>query len=213
MAKRPIFIPGNQKKNLVIIKEIQFKWNPGFAVIQKKKNIKNLHDSAKNLNLNPILEVSTKSDLLLGRKLSAFNLQINTSMGLITVESAFQGSKVFENGGPFTELYRKSSLEAKRYQKLKEAGKLQGFEFLGTWWPLEPKTVFYDWLYLSALITKHEALMKMLEYKGFSDIEFNPRKSINCQAKSCALAVALLKLDLLDEVLNSKDSFIENCSH
>jgi hypothetical protein len=96
---------------------------------------------------------------------------------------------------------------------LKEAGKLQGFEFLGTWWPLEPKTVFYDWLYLSALITKHEALMKMLEYKGFSDIEFNPRKSINCQAKSCALAVALLKLDLLDEVLNSKDSFIENCSH
>jgi hypothetical protein len=212
MAKRPIFIPGNHKDKLVETREVQFKWNPGFAVIQKKKNIKNLHDSAQNLNLYPILEVSTKSEQLIGRKLSAFNLQINTCIGIITVESAFQGSKVFENGGPFTELYRKSSVEAKRCQKLREVGKLKGFNFFGTWWPLEPKTVFYDWLYLSALITRQEELMKLIEYKGFSDIEFNPKKSINCQAKSCALAVALLKLDLLDEALNSKDYFIESCS-
>ena len=33
---------------------------------------------------------------------------------------------------------------------------------------------------------------------GFTDIEFNPERSINCQARSCALLVTLLKNDWID---------------
>jgi len=43
----------------------------------------------------------------------------------------------------------------------------------------------------------------------FSDIEFNPKKSINCQARTCAVLVSLVRLDLIDEALSSKDRFIE----
>ena len=43
MAKRPIFVPTPDSTELV--KEIFFnlKWHPGFAAVQKEKNIKALH--------------------------------------------------------------------------------------------------------------------------------------------------------------------------
>jgi hypothetical protein len=34
------------------------------------------------------------------------------------------------------------------------------------------------------------ALARLNKYVGFTDIEFNPSKSINCQARSCALFVS-----------------------
>ena len=62
------------------------------------------------------LEVSTKSNEKLGQRLSAFNLKIDTKIGEITIESAFQGSKVFEHGGPYTDIYKKDSRDAKSMQ-------------------------------------------------------------------------------------------------
>jgi hypothetical protein len=44
-------------------------------------------------------------------------------------------------------------------------------------------------------------------YAGFTDIEFNPRKSINCQARSIALFLALMKRNLLDEVVCGPENF------
>lgn len=73
-------------------------------------------------------------------------------------------------------------------------------------------TAFYDWLYLSALQTHQEFLKRLFAYKGFTDIEFNPERSINCQARSCALLVALLRLDSLNEALRSQQDFIEATS-
>ncbi len=75
-----------------------------------------------------------------------------------------------------------------------------------------PKTAFYDWLYLTALRPHQEFLTKLFVYKGFTDIEFNPQKSINCQARTCALLVSLLKLNLLDEALRSQTDFIDMVS-
>ena len=100
MAIRPIFIPSFDKKELFREEEIEFKYYNGFAVSQKQKCIKSLHEHANDKGYKNILEVSTKSETLLGQKLSAFNLQIETeNYGLISIESAFQGSKVFANGG------------------------------------------------------------------------------------------------------------------
>ena len=87
--------------------------------------------------------------------MSAFHMSVRTNRhGLIKLELAFQGSKVFERGGPFTDLYRKGDTEigqAKRDPRLQDSGRLIGFSFEGLECPLEPKTAFYDWLYCSCL--------------------------------------------------------------
>ena len=46
-----------------------------------------------------------------------------------------------------------------------------------------------------------------MEFDVFTDIEFNPQKSFNCQARSVAIAVTLLKNNLLDKFLNDKNLF------
>ncbi len=51
--------------------------------------------------------------------------------------------------------------------------------------------------------------MQILDYTAFTDIEFNPKKSINCQARSCALYVSLARKELLDIALESKESFLD----
>jgi len=212
MAKRPIFVPIGRAEHLVDEVQVDFQWNSGFAPVQKKKNIVGLHDAAEKKGLFPLLEVSTKSEELLGQRLSAFSLKIETEIGQISIEAAFQGSKVFENGGPFTDIYKKESWEAKKDPRIKESGRLIGFNYFGQEWPLEPKTAFYDWLYLTALKPHQEYLKRLFSYKGFTDIEFNPEKSINCQARTCALLVSLLKLHTLDEALRSQQNFIDTIS-
>jgi hypothetical protein len=209
MAKRPVFIPAPGRDRLVDKVEIEFVWNPGFAPVQKKKNIVSLHENARKEGLHPLLEVSTKADDPLGQRLSAFNLKIETQDGPISLEAAFQGSKVFEEGGPYTDLYEEEGRAAKKDPRLRASGKLSHFDFHGDRWPLTPKTAFYDWLYLRAIGPCRECLEKLGEYKGFTDIEFNPEKSINCQARACALVVSLVRRGWLDAALKSPAHFID----
>lgn len=129
--------------------------------------------------------------------------------GRFPVEAAFQGSKVFEKGGPYRDMYELSGREIKREERLKDSGALEGFDFLGDLWNLKPRTAFYEWLYVRALSQHPELAAEATRYTAFSDIEFNPKKSINCQAKSVALFVSLLKGNLLDRALSSKDAFLE----
>ena len=194
------------------VREIYFRipWNPGFAPVQKKKNIRALHEAAAAAGYAPLLEISTKSDEKLGQHLSAFHLKVHTTgLGDIPLECAFQGSKVFDQGGPYTDLYLTDVRSAKRDVRLKESGDLIGFAFQGLQFPLEPQTVFYDWLYVSAIFPHRDWLNRLFRYKGFSDIEFNPERSINCQARSCALFVALMSENLLEDATKSPERFIE----
>lgn len=115
---------------------------------------------------------------------------------------------MFEKGGPYTDLYSVEGKIAKRDPRLQESGRLTGFLFNGFSFPLEPKTIFYDWLYVTAIYPHREWLERLYRYAGFTDIEFNPSKSINCQARSCALFVSLMKNDLLQQAVTSPRSFI-----
>lgn len=211
MAKRPIFIPHTNA--LIEQVQIDFVWNSGFSLIQKKKNIVALHQAALQKGYAPLLEVSTKSEELIGQRLSAFNLKIDSPIGKIVVEAAFQGSKVFEQGGPYTDIYNMNGKEAKTDPRLKHSGKLIGFNYFGEQWSLIPKNAFYDWLYLTALQPHQDFLKRLFKYKGFTDIEFNPERSINCQARTCALLISLLKLDLLNTALTSQYNFIATTSN
>jgi hypothetical protein len=210
MAERPVFIPSAVSQELV--KEIYFNlaWNTGFAPIQKKKNIVALHRAAALGGYTPLLEVSSKSEDKLGRHLSAFHLKVRASqLGDIALECAFQGSKLFEKGGPYTDLYFAEGKVAKRDPRLQDSGRLVGFRFAGLSFPLEPKTLFYDWLYINAIYPHSEWLERLYAYAGFTDIEFNPTKSINCQARSCALFVSLMRTNLLHEAATSAEAFAD----
>lgn len=209
MAERPVFVPRWDGARLVEEKSVAFAWNPGFAPVQKKKNVLAMHAAAHAKGLHKLLEVSTKSESKLGFRLSAFNLKVRLADGReVPLESAYQGSKVFRDGGPFVDLYDVPPRDAKRDERLKTSGPLVGFKFLGQHWELEPKTAFYDWLYLYSLKEHADFLKVLLDYDGFTDIEFNPVKSLNCQARSCAMLVSLLRKDLFPRVAEDKDLFI-----
>lgn len=211
MAIRSVYKVSNGENRYVDRIDIEFKWYPGFAASQKQKSIKELHyNYKKKYKDDNILEISSKSENELGIKLSAFNLMITTKDNRkFSVESAFQSSKKFELGGPYLDILDKNSREAKRDPRLKTSGKLIAFEFYEKEWSLEPKTLFYDWLYVRALYKHEELANEILKYDAFTDIEFNPDKSINCQANSAALFVALHKRGLLDIAMRSISNYID----
>ncbi len=219
MATRPIFIPAiGGSRSLVLVRQIDFQWHPGFAVTQKRKSIESLHDAVRKTGAvaHP-LEISSKSPEALGRELSAFSLTFHKSgWPKCQVEQAFQSSKVFRHGGPFADIIYMVPRDAKRDRRLKESGDLVAFDFDGGRWPLEPRTLFYDWIYINAVSQNPSLADGLVAFDGFTDIEFNPEKSINCQARSAALYVALTRAGLLDGVLSSPEryrgTFSQNCT-
>ena len=210
MAIRPVFIPITDGDIGVIEKAIDFKWHPGMAKSQKQKSVSELHSAAKLFGINNILEISSKSLDELGILLSAFNLSFVTKRynHQITVESAFQGSKVFKRGGPYKDLYLADSITSKKDIRIKDSGQLVGFNFFNIEFPLIPRTYFYDWLYINALVNNPQLVEELYKFDGFSDIEFNPKKSINCQAHAAALFVSLSSAGALEEALSSPDLFL-----
>ncbi|MFT8348946.1 DUF6977 family protein [Clostridium saccharoperbutylacetonicum] len=119
----------------------------------------------------------------------------------------FQSSKVYSGGGPFIDLLSKSPKEAKRDDRYTKSGELKEFFYNGIHWNIIPRTAFYDYIYINALI--ENISIELLEsYKWFTDIEFSPKKSINSQARSIAIAKYLFTKNKID-TLNNIDSWIE----
>lgn len=191
--------------------DVEFLWHPGMARSQKRRSVRSLHQAfAELVPTARVLEVSSSSESQVGERLSAFNLTFSTrGRGReIAVECAFQGSKVFEFGGPYTDLMDGSPIDAKRDARLQESGHLIGFRFFEQDWPLEPMTAFYDWIYINALHQRSALAEEVLDYDAFTDIAFNPQKSINCQAGAVALFVSLKRRSLLEKALKSRADYL-----
>ncbi|WP_245421743.1 DarT1-associated NADAR antitoxin family protein [Rhodoplanes serenus] len=186
---------------------IEFAWHPGVAPSQKKKNIAALHEAAANRGLSPLLEISSKSEIELGRQLSAFNLKVRIEGRETTLECAFQGSKVFERGGPYEDIYWMDSRSARQDPRLRQSGHLRAFHLEHKEYPLSPSTAFYDWLYLNALFAQPKWIDGLQGYAGFTDIEFNPQKSLNCQARSCATVMGLFRRGVLEDATEAFEVF------
>jgi len=208
MAERPVFVPAPDSDELVQEVYLPMRWHSGFAVSQKRKNVLELHRAAAAAGYSPVLEVSTKSTSRLGQHLSAFHLKVSTNETTLPLENAFQGSKVFEKGGPFVDLYHAQPRVAKSDSRLRTSGRLIGFDFKGVKFPAEPMTAFYDWLYIGSIYPHREWLTRLNRYAAFSDIEFNPERSVNCQARSCALFVSLTLKGVLNESIKSPEAFL-----
>lgn len=209
MAIRAAFLPHLELRVGVDEWPVEFIWSPGLSVSQKQISIQSLHQAAKRqLGIAAVLEISSKSRDPLGVQLSAFNLRLRLEDGRqVPVEVAYQASKLFERGGPYRDLMSGSSRDAKGDERLRTSGRLICFRFQNEEWPLEPQTAFYDWLYLRALQNNTGLATQLPGFGAFTDIEFNPEKSINCQARSAALYVALVRHGRLEEALSSPEAF------
>lgn len=186
MASRPVFIPNYQGSLLVQECSFEFAWSSGLAESQKKKNVAALHAAAKDNGLERVLEISSKSDEKVGRRLSAFSLRLDIAGTDYPLESVYQGSKVFEDRGPFPEIFKFEPREAKRFIRSLDVSRLIGFRLEGQDYPLNPKNAFYDWLYIRSLVKHSDWIDKNVAYDAYTDIEFNPEKQVNCQARAFA---------------------------
>lgn len=232
MFERSVFIPGGlvetKEARPVLVERVDVAFEGYMPSYPQgiKQVIKQLQLTLEDVG--QILEVSTKGDQAIGRSLSAFNLPIAPWLKPeqvdrnIPLESLFQSSKCFEQGRQYPDLLRAKPWEAKTDRRLRTSGKLTGFslrhlnqevireEELN--WELEPKTAFYDWIYcqsLHALVLNQGIKIEELEQTaGFSDVMWDVRRSINCQARSVALYLALRRNNLL-HTLNSKKDFLK----
>lgn len=188
MAEWPAFFIRQGK---VVSEVYSFEWFSGFAVSQKQKSIVSLHNAIikADKNAKP-LEISTKSKEDIGIKLSAFNLKLNN----YTLENVFQSAKVFERGGPYLDLLDVLPKEAKRDERLHNSENLMAFRYQNEDFPLIPKTVFYDFIYITAVKKSFltDEINAISNYNYFTDIEFNPAKSINTQARTVAMIQLIL---------------------
>lgn len=209
MAERRIFIPSDGKNGWVETHAIHFTWHPGYSISQKQKSIDSLHENARReLKINRILEISTKSKIETGRQAGAYKLELtNEQKGKSIVERFYQGSKVFKKDGPFEDIYENNDFRFKSDPRLRTSGELSHFEFNGERW--EYTEPFYDWLYINALTQNPEVIAGVTKYEAFTDIQFNHKIAYNCQAHSVALYLAVKDFDGFDEALKSKDMFIE----
>ncbi len=216
-ARRPVFLPPRQAPWRIRTIEVEFPWYPGFSREQKRKCVAALHEAARErLGVAKPLEISSASQEELGFRLSAFQLAARAPDGsLSTVEALFQGSKVFEDGGPYTDLYGRSGREARNDPRLVDARgerrKRVAFRFGDETWPVESLTAFYDWLYVRALCDVPDLARQLAEHDAFTDIAFNPARSLNCQARAAAVFLALQTrlggLSELAELVKHPDRF------
>ena len=213
-ATRPVFVP-DADNSLVQEFVVPFTWYSGMSLAQYQRSIQSLHEEAGRKGLEPLLEVANRSRNPLGVRLSAFNLKLRTRLTTrpVSVEAAFQSSKVFKGHGSLPHLLTMEDGRAIKAQvgEFRDVP-LEGFTFEGRSWDLAPITAFYDYLYLRALCDSLESQPALggalASFSGFTDIAYNPKKSFNCQARSCALFLALGGSTAVSELVAQPDRLI-----
>lgn len=142
-----------------------------------------------------VLEISSRSDVPLGRQLSAMYL-IDPDTGK-PVESAYQAAKCYgADGGP-AELLDNGFASKSRDRERARQGGLRGFEHQGTFWPAETGTQFYDRLWIRAA---RNAGVEKVEYGGFSDMFHQRGRAYACQARSMAMMQGMIEARKLDRI-------------
>ena len=179
---RPIFISTGDIESPFSKEDISFEWVKGMSYSQKCKRRDSLaSEIAKLYDIKRWLEISTKSDKDIGVKLSAKNLVLKTSTGSNTVENIYQKAKYFYKG------------------------EIVGFKYNDCVFENEPTGMFYDYIYIYAILQNKELIKDLVQYDIFSDIEFNPKKSINTQARAAAIFKTLYDNHNLGIVKNQYD--------
>lgn len=214
MAERSVFISKNDYPFFEEVR-VQFDFFQGFALSQKRKNQIGLHRNFERAYPdNKVLEISSASLYKLGAALSAMNLSKQTREGITSVESAFQSSRIYgTNGeiGPFPELLFTPGRECKKIVKERSQGlqsrryRFEGLEFGA---PPHAISLFYNYLYLNSLCEEeNQAVAQQLISSGYTAFTDLATTSLNCQARSCAIYISLVRNGLI-HLVRDYDSYL-----
>lgn len=187
------------------VQSVTFKPARGMNIVQWRKNVEKTHEIyMRSYHASKPLEVSTFSTVPEGAKLSAYRL---TASNGYRTECMFQSAKTFEKGGPYADLLNVKPHDAQHDERLRKSGKLTCFTLFGKEYPLEPKTAFYDWIYIRSLMDNPELAAFVTHYDAFTDTSFNPERQVNCQAEACAIYCGMQKAGI--KVPNTFEDFVK----
>lgn len=230
-------------------KLVEFEWFSGMSWQQHQKSSLSMLAVLEEQGHTPA-EISRRStDRDFGVQLSAFNLKLNSVnvenifqaykkfndggpyLDLLNVDpkSAKNDCRIQSSDSKKPCLTHKIDFKNKefyenedicRFCKKRLNRTLIGFSSKNTNWGLEPKSMFYDALYISALLQNQHLTSQLVQYDAFTDIEFNQKipysnnkGPFNCQARSCAIYVTLKKSGYTDEailkIINSPEQINE----
>lgn len=213
MVARILYVPTRGEAGKLVEEiTVEFPWQGWQTPEQKRANVETLHAGAKALGVTPVLEISTKSPQSLGQRLSPFNLRcgvtVNGRMLETSFESLWNGSKVFEKGGPFPELFELAPWESLKDPRNSRRvnGKILGVHLEEKKYP---HLAGYDFLYISAAhpVLTEKDWQTLFNFGGFTEVTLNPDHADTCQAGSVALMVELKRRGLLERVLESFEMF------
>ena len=216
-------------------KVVEFEWFLGMSWQQKQKSSLSMLAQLKDEGYIPI-EVSRRSeDMDFGVQLSAFNLKLNNYnvenifqaykvcndggpyLDLLKVEpKKARGDcriQTSESKKPcqFNNIEYKNkdfyeNEDVCEHCRNRSERHLVNFSSGKVHWDIEPKSLFYDAVYISALLQNKHLSDRLVEYNAFTDIEFNQKipysqnkGPFNCQARSCAIFSSLKKANYSDE--------------
>ena len=195
---RPVFIPTKRKPFFRKV-NVNFE-SPGLDSFENKQSsILAMHEEfLKKYPERKILEISTKSLQDEGVQLSAFNLmKYEASLQRkISVENIYQASKKFSHGGPYIDLLFVTPKEAKKDERIRSSGKVTSYIYHRERFPIKPRYLFFDYIYLSALYENLRTAHGIDKYDAFTDIEFDPATGTNCQAATVARIKGMLMANL-----------------
>ena len=204
MATKMCFAVGTDKAFEERI--VEFEYIKGMAFSQKQKNVLSFHKSiSEQFPGSRIIEISTKSQTPIGVNLSAFNLKLDG----YPLECVFQSSKVFEGNVQFENLLFEDPKTAKQYIRENVTLPLIGFRYKNEFFETLPRTLFYDYIYISALLQSNIDVSNIANYDIFTDIEFNEKKAYNCQARACAIYAYMLRKGKVEYYMSSRERFKE----
>ena len=187
MAIRPIYISTNIPDTPFMKVDISFEWIKGMSYKQKCKRRDSMLKAIANMklyNIDSVLEVSTKSNKELGVNLSALNLTIPLKSGKVkTVEEIYQASKILDSNNHIKE-----------------------FRFHNTVFEKDPYSMYYDYIYMLGLYMHKEYHEELSKYSIFTDIEFNPNKQLNTQARAAAIWNTLYRNNMT-KIIENQDEF------
>lgn len=191
MATRPIYISTGNINNPFMEDNINFQWVPGYSYVNKCRRRDSLkREIAKKYDIEKWIEISSISDKDIGKKLSALNLMITlTNDNKYSVETIYQNSKIYKDNA------------------------IVGFKFRNTEFENNPYGMYYDYIYMVALYQNKEYHELIKNYYFFTDLFFNPNKSLNTQARAIAIFKTLYDNDylkLLEDVSEFKKYYKEN---
>jgi hypothetical protein len=188
---------------------VTFTWIKG----SKRQNIRAVHDAVHTTDPDfSILEVSSASVQPEGEAVSSLRLLLHLDSVAqdVPISTVFEAAKVFEHGGPFTDLLTCEPPKVHKDTRLRTNGALLRYSLEGNEYPIEPyPDSFFEWLYCRALKQFPEKAAQLSRYNAFSDIAAaaDSKKYYGDSSRAAAIYVGLAAAGKLP-CIDSYESFI-----